>query len=169
MMQVFAGLGAGGRCWSRCWYWSVLRFVWQRAMVWMRTLTDGQRMMVSLALDAARSSLPLFETEYPGDSRPRLALEACERWLAEPTAANYLALEKLETGIWRCKDWTSEPAWFAARACGWAARAARHPVSSAMSAIECERCAHGIETQDDYPRRWLWKILRRIEPVYTQL
>jgi Imm-5 like putative immunity protein len=138
-------------------------------MVWMRELTDVQRMMVSLALDAARNCLPLFEAEYADDSRPRSALEALERWLAEPTAENYLALQKLEKGILRCKDWTSESASFAAQACASALRAARHPVSSAMSAIECERCAHGIETQDDYSRRWLWRVLHRIEPVYTRL
>jgi hypothetical protein len=82
---------------------------------------------------------------------------------------DYLALEKLEKGILRCKDWTSERASLAAQACACALRAARHPVSSAMSAIECDRCAHGIETQDDYSRRWLWRVLHRIEPVYTRL
>jgi hypothetical protein len=30
------------------------------------------------------------------------------------------------------------------------------PVSSAVSAIECERCPHGIEHQNDYSREWLW-------------
>ncbi len=63
-------------------------------MVWMRTLTDGQRMIISLALDAARSSLPLFETEYPGDLRPRHALEACEWWFAEATGENQRKLGK---------------------------------------------------------------------------
>jgi hypothetical protein len=82
---------------------------------------------------------------------------------------DYLALEKLEKGILRCKDWTSERASLAAQACACALRAALHPVSSAMSAIECDLCAHGIETQDDYSRRWRWRVLHRIEPVYTRL
>jgi hypothetical protein len=47
----------------------------------------------------------------------------------------------------------------AAQACALAARAVRHPLSSAMHAIECERIANGINN-GDYARKWLWSVLQ---------
>jgi hypothetical protein len=40
------------------------------------------------AVFAARQVLDLFEKEYPGDNRPRAAIEAAEKYIAEPTEAN---------------------------------------------------------------------------------
>ena len=122
-------------------------------------MTDWKRMLVSIAIDAAKNCIHVFEAEYPGDDRPRKALEAAEKWLADPTIENFRSLEALETRVWRCKDW-SDRAGSAAEACGFAARAARHAMSSAMFAINCEAYANGLERQD-YARKWLWLVLHR--------
>jgi hypothetical protein len=103
--------------------------------------------------------LHVFENEYPADGRPRKALEAAEKWLHEPTIENRRLLEKLETQIWRSKEWHGQ-AGSAAQACGCAARAARHPVTSAMDAIWCEGYANGINRRE-YSRKWLYSVLRQ--------
>jgi hypothetical protein len=131
-------------------------------------MTDFQWMMVRIAIDAAKNCIHVFEAEFPSDDRPRAALEATEKWLKEPTWENHQFVERLETRLWRIKDWGSGQASLAAQACALAARSARHPVSSAMHAVECERCANGFECRD-YARNWLYSVLRRIEPHYDRI
>jgi hypothetical protein len=130
-------------------------------------MNDWNRTLVSIAIDAAKNCIDVVETEYPADDRPRRAVEAAEKWLKEPTRENAQALEKLEIRLWRSKDWGSGKASIAVDACAAAARAARHPLSSAMDAIKCEKAAHG--TDWDYSRKWLLKLLRnygsRIERI----
>ena len=43
-----------------------------------QSLTDFQKMLVSVAIDATKNCIHVFKAEYPGDSRPRAALEAAE-------------------------------------------------------------------------------------------
>lgn len=69
-------------------------------------------------------------------------------------------MEALELRVWRSGDWKHGRAKGAAEACGCAARAARHPLSSAKDAICCERYAIGIE-RGEYSRNWLWSVLDR--------
>ena len=123
-------------------------------------MTDWDRMLASIAIDAAKSCIHVFEAEYPADDRPRKALEAAEKWLKEPTAENHQLLERLEIPLWRSNDWGSGLASLAAQACALAARAARHPLTSAMHAIECEGCANGID-RGEYSRKWLYFVLRQ--------
>lgn len=123
-------------------------------------MTDWDKMLVSIAIDAAKNCIRVFEAEYPNDDRPREALEAAEKWLHEPTMENRRSVEVLELRVWRSKDWKPGEASSAAEACGLAARAARHPVTSAMHAIYSEAYANGIEP-GDYSRRWLWGLLHR--------
>jgi hypothetical protein len=117
-------------------------------------------MLVSIAIDAAKNCIHVFEAEYPGDDRPRKALKAAEKWFNDPTAENHQMLERLEIPLWRSKDWGSGQASLAAQACALAARAARRPLTSAMHAIQCERSANGIEL-GDYSRKWLCFVLRQ--------
>src|SRR5215470_9490373 len=60
-------------------------------------MTDWERMLVELAIDAAKNCIHIFEAAYPVDERPRKALEAAEQWLKEPTAQNKQMVEQLET------------------------------------------------------------------------
>lgn len=123
-------------------------------------MTAWERMLVSIAVAAAKNCIHIYEAEYPADDRPRKALEAADKWLNDPTRENRRSLEELEIPLWRSKDWGSGEASLAAQACALAARAARHPLTSAMHAIECERCANGIEPAE-YSRKWLYSVLRQ--------
>jgi hypothetical protein len=123
-------------------------------------MTNGEKLLVSIAIDAAKNCIHVFEAEYPADDRPRMALEAAEKWLNEPTEENRRSVEALELRVWRSRDWKRGRAKGAAEACGCAARAARHPLTSAKNAICCERYANGIE-RGEYSRKWLYSVLRQ--------
>jgi immunity protein 5 of polymorphic toxin system len=86
-------------------------------------MTDSEKMLVSIAIDAARNCLHVFEREYPTDDRSRKALAAAEKWFHKPTIENLQLLEKLETQLWRSEDWPRCRSASAAQACGCAARA----------------------------------------------
>ena len=54
---------------------------------WSWTKADS----VALSVFSARLCLARFEKEFPDDERPRLAIEAAEKWLDEPTDKNMSA------------------------------------------------------------------------------
>ena len=83
----------------------------------------------------------------------QLALEAAEKWLREPTVQNRRLVVEAENRVWRSKDWTNREG-SAAEACGYAARTACHPQTSAMQAIWCEAYANNV-TRGEYSRKWL--------------
>ncbi len=117
----------------------------------------------SIAVAAAKNCIGVFEKRYPGDDRPRKALQAAEQWLNEPTEENRRVAEERENQVWRAnwrRTWAGQ-AGSAADACGCAARALRHPYSSAMDAISCEQCANGRNW--DYLSIWLWNVVRKLE------
>lgn len=45
---------------------------------------------VELAVYAAEQVIDIYEGRYPGDPRPRNAIEAAKRWLADPSEENRL-------------------------------------------------------------------------------
>jgi hypothetical protein len=59
-------------------------------------MTQWNRMLVSIAIHAAKNCIQVFEAEYPTDDRPRRALEAAEKWLNEPTEENRRSVEALQ-------------------------------------------------------------------------
>ncbi len=120
----------------------------------------NKRTAVRIAVAAARNCLQVFENAYPTDDRPRKALEAAERWVADPASADIGEIHKFENAVWRSKDWKGEAA-AAAEACGFAARAIRNPGSSARASITAECLANGIEFHQDYGRHCLWELIRQ--------
>jgi len=58
----------------------------------IKALKWTQADSVSLAIYAARLVLDVYESAYPGDDRPRIAIEAAERWLAHPSVENQAAV-----------------------------------------------------------------------------
>ena len=42
---------------------------------------EDQKLMAAWAADCAERVLPFFESAYPGDERPRTALDVCRRWI----------------------------------------------------------------------------------------
>ena len=55
-------------------------------------MTEWDRMLVSIAIDAAKNCIHVFEAEYPADDRPRTALEAAEKCFKDPTWENHQLL-----------------------------------------------------------------------------
>lgn len=43
---------------------------------------DDQKLLAIWAIDCAERVLPFFEKIYPSDSRPRIAIETCQRWVS---------------------------------------------------------------------------------------
>jgi hypothetical protein len=81
-------------------------------------LDDGPLRL--LAADWAEHVLPLFEKAYPGDKRPRKAIEAARDFVAGKITAKQL--EQARAAVWAA---ARDAAWDAARAARDAARAAR--------------------------------------------
>lgn len=52
------------------------------------TIQDSEIISRRLAVEFARHVLPVFENKYPGDKRPRQALEATEKYINNPTEEN---------------------------------------------------------------------------------
>jgi hypothetical protein len=50
----------------------------------MGTNTGGKCLSLQLAVYAARQVLPIYEERYPGDVRPRVAIESAEAWIVDP-------------------------------------------------------------------------------------
>jgi len=81
-------------------------------------------MSVKLAIYAAELVLPIFETEYPDDKRPREAIEAAKAYLRKPSTAS-----------------AASAAWAAARDAWAAASAARADASAARDAWDVASAA----------------------------
>ena len=94
-------------------------------MMWLLTnLPTPKDVSVTLAIRFARSVLHLVPA---GEERPRLAIEAAERWLAEPTEDNRAAARAAaRAACWAAgwADWVDETIADAADAATLAARAA---------------------------------------------
>jgi hypothetical protein len=75
-----------------------------------RILPDilGKAAAQKYALFAARQVLDIFEKERPGDGRPRAAIEAAERYIAEPTEDNLETCRavniQISAAIWAIYD-----------------------------------------------------------------
>lgn len=95
---------------------------------------EGYRVMRLMAADFAEAVLPIFEKEYPDDSRPRKAIEAARKYARgeitdqERDAARDAA--RAAGVAWDAWD----AAWVAARAAGAARDAARAAAGAAWAA-----------------------------------
>ena len=120
--------------------------------VWEWTKKDS----VSLAIFAAELVIGIYEKKYPGDTRPRDAIEAAKKWLAGPSEKNRAAASAAARAAeraacdaawataraanaiaWAACDAAWAAAWTAERDAAWGARAsvaARAAVSVAASA-----------------------------------
>jgi hypothetical protein len=111
---------------------------------------------VKLSIFAAELCLKNFEKVFPDDKRPREAIEATKKWLAEPTQKNQDAAARAawsaesaaraaaESAAWSAESaaWSAESAaWSAA----WSARAARAAWSAAARAAESAESAESAD------------------------
>ena len=56
--------------------------------IWVSVRLMSKEQRVKFSILCAKSVLHIFEEKYPEDKRPRLAIEAAEKWLLDPSAAN---------------------------------------------------------------------------------
>ena len=91
--------------------WSDMRVV--KAWKWQK------KDSIALAVFAAKLCLKNFETEYPEDKRPRLAIEAAMKYIDNPTEENRSAAASAASAAWSAEEsaaWSARSAvWSAAR------------------------------------------------------
>ena len=79
---------------------------------------------VSYAVFAALQVIDIYEKKYPNDKRPRLAIEAAQRCIDDPSKKNKLEAEAAAWAAWAAWPPAAEAAWPPAAWAAWAARAA---------------------------------------------
>ena len=104
---------------------------------------DASRELRLFAADCAEHVLPIFEKEYPGDDRPRKAIEVARRFAAGLASGDELrdAWSDAGSAAWAAK-WD---AWAAAGSAAWAARA---------GARDAARAAAGSAAWDAWDAAW---------------
>jgi len=115
--------------------WSDMRVI--KAWKWQK------KDSVALAVYAAKLCIFNFEKQFPEDKRPRLAIDAAERWIENPTEENRSAA---------CA------AYSAARAADNAACVAYRAADSAADSVAREEMMAKIE-------RWLMKRITQLEEI----
>ena len=67
---------------------SIIRKIAIWMVQWFRKSVDLKKeTWVEIAVGCAQPALGVFEKKYPGDKRPRQAIEAAKGWLTQPSAA----------------------------------------------------------------------------------
>jgi hypothetical protein len=123
-----------------------------------------QKRMATWAADCAERVLPLFESAYPDDDRPRKALEACRAWV--------------RTGVFRMADirgaslaahaaaraaQENQAACFAARAAGQAVATAhvpQHAFGGAHYALKAIAAADPAQAEARVAKEQNWQVRR---------
>jgi len=103
----------------------------------LRACPDSDTFARLLACDYAEHVLPIFETQYPDDDRPRKAIAVSRRYArGEATEAELTAAR---TAAWNAPEAELTAAWSASRAAAWAASWAAAWAASWAAARDAER------------------------------
>lgn len=107
------------------------------------TLTDSDHRLLALwAADCAEHVLPLFESAYPEDLRPRLAISHVRAWVdGSVTMIESRAAGGHAMGAARDKRGAARHAAYAAGQAGAVAHVAAHDLGAAAYAIKAARAA----------------------------
>src|SRR5690554_6047344 len=88
----------------------------------LRRLPWDERTAREFAADCAERALPVYEAAYPGDDRPRRAVEVARAYArGEATRDELSARAAAEAAAWAAEDAAEDAAWAAAEAAAWAA------------------------------------------------
>ena len=137
----------------------------------LRTQFIPENDLHELACQFAEHVLPIFETEYSDDKRPRLAIEAKRKWLQGEITTN-----ELKAAAWAARDaaWDAardakaapwDAAWDAAWAAAWAAKAA---AGAAWDAPWAARAAAGNAAEaarDAWDAEEQWQIKQIVNVI----
>lgn len=94
--------------------------------IWALRAVEGHDREIRLyAADCAERVLPIFEAQYPGDGRPRKAIQATRDYAEGRIDAGELeaaraAAEAAAWAAWRAAAWAAQAAAWAARTAAWA-------------------------------------------------
>ena len=122
-------------------------------LIWLLQNTGQMTKLqaVQTATDFALHVLAKFEEKYPNDKRPRLAIEAAQEWISNPT-----------TGAARAAD-AADAAYAAAHAAD-VADAARAAYAAAHVAADAARAADAAHAAYAAERKWQADKIRAIIP-----
>lgn len=112
--------------------------LWTLRCVLPEETADRNRIAKLFACFCAERVLPIFESQYPGDKRPRSAIETATRYLRREATKRELdtvdaAARAAEDAAWAARDaaraadaavWVAEDAAWVAEDAAWAVRAA---------------------------------------------
>ena len=157
-----AAMGPCQEAMDWCRQFKTLAGAWEKCnradwMIWFLTqkkLLDKQ-IAVKFAILCARRVLKIYEKKYPGDLRPRQAIEAAERYLAKPTRKNRNAARAAAKAVFVAAD--------AAFTATYAAYAA---VDAIDAAVDADYAAAYIDYTPDTAKERAWQAsqLRKLVP-----
>jgi hypothetical protein len=134
---------------------------------------QDHRVMANWAADCAERVLPLFETAYPQDNRPRKAIEACRSWIRTgvfkmvvirgASLAAHAAARKAKENNSAC---------FAARAAGQAVATAhvpQHAFGGAYYALKAIATADPAQAEAKVAKEHNWQIRHMPEKLRPEV
>ena len=112
-------------------------------MLTLDSLNSDKFISVFLAIGFAEKALPIWEAEYPEDSRPRKAIEAAKEWLSNPSDAAANAANTAASAAARSANaYAAADAYAAANAAYAAARSASAADAAAYAAYAAYAAAY---------------------------
>src|SRR5690554_3183028 len=123
----------------------------------LRRLPWDERTAREFAADCAARALPVYEAAYPGDDRPRRAVEVARAYArGEATRDELSARAAACAAAWAAEDAAEDAAWAASKdateAAAWAAEDAAWAAADAARAAA--RSAEAAEAAEAAERRW---------------
>lgn len=121
-----------------------------------------QKILALWAADCAEHVLPFFEEKYPGDDRPRKAIEACRRWVQTGVFVMAEIRKASLDAHAAARHAGEEDAIAAARAAGQAVATAHvptHALGSSLYGIRAAAARSG-DVNDGIIRERAWQLRR---------
>jgi hypothetical protein len=124
-------------------------------MIWLlrKTQSIDRQTSVKLTCLCAEHVLDIFEKKYPGDKRPRLAIEAAQAWVDDSTDEKLTLVKLAADGAWEARRYDAAT-YAAVDAATYAVDAATYAVDAAVA----NACAAADE------RKWQADSIRQLIP-----
>ncbi len=122
----------------------------------------NQKLLALWAADCAEHVLPYFEEKHPKDDRPRIAIEACRRWVHTGVFKMAVIRKASLDSHAAAREAKENDAIAAARAAGHAVATAHVPDHSIGAAVYAAKAAaaHSGSVDDGLVRERNWQLRR---------
>ena len=137
----------------------------------MKLSKEDQQLLALRAADCAEHVLPIFEARYPGDERPRNAVEAGRAWARGALTCGEARKTALAAHA-AARDADDPAACAAARAAGHAAATAHvasHARHAAAYAVEAARAVDTTDAEAAATKERKWQVRRLPERLRSVL